>query len=590
MNNKTRQISNSTNNIFTRLIIAIVFSLASATTQAGTYYVATNGNNSTGNGSLGAPWLTISHAVNQIPDDGSTIIVRDGVYYGSYSIGRSFTTWMNIKAENPYKARLTNSNTGSVRILYMTGSKIIFEGFEIYNRGPIPPDLSSRGEYLIHITSTAHDIRFKNCILHDNYINDMVKINSGARKIIFESNVCYNQGRDLAYASPRGFQHMDINKVDSVDVQDCIFFNNYPNDGNSKTCNGSFIVCKNSSATFNNHDNSFKRNIFLNWQGPSDQPMLLFGEDAHAPNFDLENGLVENCLFIGNSTIPASGAFNIKGCKNTTFRANTVVGNLPVGSWAYAARVTQEVGEPKVDGAFFYNNIWDDSTGTMTDFSMGNDTSSINVSWRNNLYWNGGSAIPQTGSTAHWANINSDTNHIFADPQIYSNQSNLVLPVWDTTTNKFISGNTTIRDEFVRLVTTYGKLPSGSPAIGAAELINMPADDILGNTRSGTRDVGCYEYSVSSGTDMLNKTNAHSLMVYPNPFKQSFTLAFTTTSSTIISVEIFDIVGKKIFAEQQSGIAGEYKQDISLRYYPKGVYILQLKTGTDIFNEKIVKE
>lgn len=36
-----------------------------------TYYVATNGNNATGNGSAATPWATIEHAVNAIPDNGS---------------------------------------------------------------------------------------------------------------------------------------------------------------------------------------------------------------------------------------------------------------------------------------------------------------------------------------------------------------------------------------------------------------------------------------------------------------------------------------------------------------------------------------
>lgn len=52
-----------------------------AAAQGPTFYVATNGNDSTGDGSNANPWATIEHAVDQVPD-ASTILVKPGVYNG----------------------------------------------------------------------------------------------------------------------------------------------------------------------------------------------------------------------------------------------------------------------------------------------------------------------------------------------------------------------------------------------------------------------------------------------------------------------------------------------------------------------------
>ena len=62
-----------------------VFSVVLAVGQAlaGTYYIAPDGSDSKGNGSPQQPWATIKHATGTVPDDGSTIIVREGLYVGA---------------------------------------------------------------------------------------------------------------------------------------------------------------------------------------------------------------------------------------------------------------------------------------------------------------------------------------------------------------------------------------------------------------------------------------------------------------------------------------------------------------------------
>ena len=68
---------------------AIVFLLVwcpfQADAQASTFYVATNGHDDTGDGSPNAPWATIEHAVDTVPDS-STVLVREGTYNGAMTL------------------------------------------------------------------------------------------------------------------------------------------------------------------------------------------------------------------------------------------------------------------------------------------------------------------------------------------------------------------------------------------------------------------------------------------------------------------------------------------------------------------------
>ena len=475
--------------------LAALFTLVSACQAGSVYFVSTAGNDRFGNGSKERPFASIMNAVLMIPDDGGRILVEPGTYKGTCSIARAFEKRLVIESRESYRARLVNIPGGSVKVLHITGKNITLSGFEMTNEGELPPDYSSKGEYLVQITGPATDISLSNCILHDNFINDMVKINAGAERILFSGNVCYNQGRDLKYKSPKGFQHMDINTVSFVTVQDCIFFNNYK-DKRSKACNGSFIVCKNSGSTFQTRDNLFQRNIFLNWQGPSDQAMLLFGEDTHAMIYGLERGTAQNNLFIMNDTgLGGSGAFAVKGCKDSVFRANTVTGNAFNGrTWPFAFRVCTEKGELTVDGAGFFNNVFASTDGRMTKFNFGDDAQSLNVSYDGNSYWNNGKAIPvDPGSNVHFKDLSVDPHAVTADPMLPKTAASPVLPEWDSAKLKFASGAGTIRDEFVRLVNGYARISKNSGLAGKAITDKMPADDILGKKRKDAPDIGCFE-------------------------------------------------------------------------------------------------
>jgi hypothetical protein len=419
------------------------------------------------------------------------VYFQDGVYTGTHSLYERFTTPTTFKAQNRYRAVLQYAGT----VVKLFGAKnMIFEGFELRHTGP------GAGALVMQVQQAgglwAENITIRDNVFHDSYDNDLLKINNGARFVTVEGNVFYNQaGSD---------EHMDINSVTDVLVQDNVFFNDFAGSGRANgNDTSSFIVMKDSNGASDGQIGddriTVRRNVFLNWEGSSGSNFVLVGEDG-MDYFEGRSILVENNLMIGNSGNDMRAAFGVKGGKDVTFRANTVVGDLP--SLAYACRVNREGANPVNENVAFRGNLWSDPTGTMgaesaggtNEFSDGTPAEVSGLVLDRNLYWNGGAAIPPGDLVSP---LSDDANRVVADPQLPA-QGAVVLPRWNGTA--FVSGNATIREEFERLVGLYGAISAASPAAGAADPGFAPADDILGRPRDATPDLGSYEAAAAGMT------------------------------------------------------------------------------------------
>ncbi len=445
--------------------------------MAQSVYVATDGSNVTGNGTQLNPWATISFAIDQV-SDGATIEVAPGTYNGQVRLDRQFQSGVLIRSATQYKARLRHNNGAA--LICFTCQGITVDGFDIAHSAN-----NSRALVIQIQTDAARNVTLRNNIIHDSTNNDLLKINNGTRDITVQGNIFYNQaGSD---------EHIDINSVENVSVFDNIFFNS-----TSQSVTSSFVLVKDSNGSSDNiigsRNISIRRNIFLNWQGNSGQSFVRIGEDGTS-NFEAENVLIENNLMLGNSSRLMRSALTIQGSNDIRFQFNTVVGNLP--SRSFAARLLASGDNQANQNIILRNNIWSDPAGSMGaegfngadvfDAPAG-DTGSLTL--QNNLYYNGGAAIPS--DTSQDVNIGNDSSPIIGDPSL-PDQNGLVLPVYNGTS--FGGGFNTIRDAFVGLANRYGRPGAASVAINAANTVAMPSDDLLGATRGPNPDLGAIEVS-----------------------------------------------------------------------------------------------
>ena len=223
------------------LLIALLLAALTPTLVSAqeVYYVATDGSDTTGDGSAADPWATITHALDSVPD-GSTVLVRPGTYSGRVRLRGTFSQGVTVRSEVPYQAQLRNDAT-VVTCFY--GQGITLEGFDIAHNGP------GAGALVIQIQDllgppggddATSRITLRDNVIHDSYNNDLLKVNYGARDVLVEGNVFYNQtGSD---------EHIDANGVTDVVIQDNIFFNDFEGSGRTNGNNtSSFIVIKNSA-------------------------------------------------------------------------------------------------------------------------------------------------------------------------------------------------------------------------------------------------------------------------------------------------------------------------------------------------------
>lgn len=458
--------------------------------HAQTFYVATNGTDSvSSDGSMAEPWRTITFALDQV-SDGALILVRPGLYSGRVRIRGNFASGVTVRSEIPYQARLRHSST--VLTIFNDSADIAgitIEGFDIAHAGvgasPLVVQIQDgSGRETSRIT-------LRDNILHDSYNNDILKINNGASDIVVEGNMFYNQtGSD---------EHIDANSVANVRIEGNLFFNDFAAAGRPVTNDtSSYIVVKDSNGASDEYmgsqDIQIRRNLFFHWQGSTGNNFVLLGEDGNA-TFEADGVVVENNLFLGDSTTPMRSAFGCKGVRNVVFRANTVSGNLP--SLAFAMRLNTEGANPPNQNIRFYNNIWSDQTGTMDDFSDTPIGETSSFALDNNLYWNGGQPLPE--DPGELINPGDDAHARIANPLLASPQT-LVRPVYTPGTGQFAGNYSRIADAFAGIATQYAEIGVGSGAIDQARADEMPIDDVLGRVRTGPGDLGAWE---RPGTDLL---------------------------------------------------------------------------------------
>ncbi len=94
-------------------------------------------------------------------------------------------------------------------------------------------------------------------------------------------------------------------------------------------------------------------------------------------------------------------------------------------------------------------------------------------------------------------------------------------------------------------------------------------------------------YKAPSGITELN--NNLIFYMFPNPSSENVSLYFSSTKTENLTVEIFDISGKKVFTKNVNSVAGiQQTETINTVNFGKGIYTILLKGNTTLKTEKLI--
>jgi hypothetical protein len=78
--------------------------------------------------------------------------------------------------------------------------------------------------------------------------------------------------------------------------------------------------------------------------------------------------------------------------------------------------------------------------------------------------------------------------------------------------------------------------------------------------------------------------------VFPNPFKDQFTVKLNALKNEKATIQIYDVSGRTIYTQEQKLVIGDNEFSIQNQNWAKGVYYLDIQTTTTSRQQSIIKE
>jgi hypothetical protein len=89
---------------------------------------------------------------------------------------------------------------------------------------------------------------------------------------------------------------------------------------------------------------------------------------------------------------------------------------------------------------------------------------------------------------------------------------------------------------------------------------------------------------ITAGDTELGKN----LNIYPNPTRGLFNVSFITEKADNFEITIIDAFGKLVSKEDKQDFIGEYTKQVDLSDFPRGIYMLQIRTQSSFVSKRIV--
>jgi Secretion system C-terminal sorting domain len=98
-----------------------------------------------------------------------------------------------------------------------------------------------------------------------------------------------------------------------------------------------------------------------------------------------------------------------------------------------------------------------------------------------------------------------------------------------------------------------------------------------------------YDVAHEKSRDIKHKDMQTSdLEIYPNPSDGTFTIRINQSEKVKTSINITDVNGKVVFKDNLGKFSGEYKEEIDLKKFGPGTYIINIQQGDNLSVEKII--
>ena len=81
---------------------------------------------------------------------------------------------------------------------------------------------------------------------------------------------------------------------------------------------------------------------------------------------------------------------------------------------------------------------------------------------------------------------------------------------------------------------------------------------------------------------------ADNLNIFPNPTRGIFNIVFVAEELDNFEIIIVDAFGKLITQENKQAFIGEYNKQLDLSSYPRGIYMVQIRTKDSFVSKRVV--
>ncbi|MFK8039246.1 MAG: T9SS type A sorting domain-containing protein [Crocinitomicaceae bacterium] len=99
-----------------------------------------------------------------------------------------------------------------------------------------------------------------------------------------------------------------------------------------------------------------------------------------------------------------------------------------------------------------------------------------------------------------------------------------------------------------------------------------------------------YESVEQASKKSLNQRSNVDLKLFPNPANNSTQIQFNLENKALTSIQITNLKGQIIQDIQLGEIVGVHAEDINLSKLSKGTYLIHIRSGEEVFSQKLVVE